>query len=74
MFWSYDDDAISIMQISRNLLDVYCWSCCQYSVNVAIPEAEREELNDHLEETLKEVALLSYKKASQASDIPVKII
>ena len=27
-----------------------------------------------LEETLKEVALLSDKKASQASDIPVKII
>ena len=27
-----------------------------------------------LEETLKEVALLSNKKASQASDIPVKII
>ena len=27
-----------------------------------------------LEETLKEVALLSEKKASQASDIPVKII
>ena len=27
-----------------------------------------------LEEALKEVALLSNKKASQASDIPVKII
>ena len=27
-----------------------------------------------LEETFKEVALLSNKKASQASDIPVKII
>ena len=27
-----------------------------------------------LEKTLKEVALLSKKKASQASDIPVKII
>ena len=47
------------------------------SINKKVRERGQPKFNFHfatLEETLKEVALLSDKKASQVSDIPVKII
>ena len=47
------------------------------SINKKMREKGLPKFSFHLvtlEETLKEVALLSNKKASQASDIPVKII
>ena len=47
------------------------------SINKKMREKGLPKFSFHLvtlEETLKEVALLSDKKASQASDIPVKII
>ena len=47
------------------------------SVNKRIREKGQPKFSFHfvtLEEPLKEVALLSDKKASQASDIPIKII
>ena len=47
------------------------------SINKKMREKGQPKFSFHfvtLEETLKEVALLSDKKASQASDIPVKII
>ena len=47
------------------------------SINKKMREKGQPEFSFHfvtLEETLKEVALLSDKKASQVSDIPVKII
>ena len=47
------------------------------SINKKISEKGQPKFSFHfviLEETLKEVALLSEKKGFQASDIPVKII
>ena len=57
--------AIEIYKLRQNII----------SINEAMREKGQPKFSFHfmtLEETITEVALLSDKKASQASDIPVK--